>query len=174
MRFTVQLAWLTVLLGIGALVALPHAAPLADAQMFIVRGGSMEPAIPLGAAIFVRQIDPATIQPGDVITFTAESGTVVTHRVIEVTGTNGLAFHTKGDASESADPRVTNVDNLIGRVELQIPHVGWLQAFMGTTSGAIATVSLLGGLLLAVWFIDELVVFRDASRQRRVVPEPAP
>ena len=38
-------------------------------QTYAVLSGSMEPAYPTGALLYVRKVDPADIQPGQVITF---------------------------------------------------------------------------------------------------------
>ena len=53
-------------------------------QTYAVLSGSMEPAYPTGALLYVRKVDPADIQPGQVITFLLDEHTVATHRVVEV------------------------------------------------------------------------------------------
>ena len=66
---------------------------------YVVYSGSMEPKIPTGAVVFIKEgaYSPET---GDIITFHNED-TVVTHRVVKKEeGT----FITKGDANKNADP----------------------------------------------------------------------
>lgn len=50
-----------------------------------VMSGSMKPAFPVGALIFVQETDPADIQVGDPITYTInDEGDYSTHRVIAI------------------------------------------------------------------------------------------
>ena len=57
---------------------------LAGIRTFTVLSGSMEPTYHVGSLIYVKKVDPTTIQPGQVITFLLDENTVATHRVVEV------------------------------------------------------------------------------------------
>src|SRR5512133_106197 len=80
----------------------------ASYQTYVVRGGSMAPAIPQGSLVFVQPVPARDLKVGDVITFRRpeEPRQVVTHRIVSVRpldagglgGTNGLALRTRGDA----------------------------------------------------------------------------
>jgi signal peptidase len=161
-------------LSLLVVLVLPHLLGLVQGQAFVVRGSSMEPAVPLGSVAIVRPGDTATVAVGDVVTFHAPNGTVVTHRVVGVETTDGLSFSTKGDASPAADPTSSAASAIVGRVEYVVPILGFILAALGTTQGMVATLGLLGGLLLAIWFIDELIAsVRGPARDRRAVAEPA-
>jgi signal peptidase I len=167
--------WLGLMAGLAGLIALPHAAPYLDREVFIVRGGSMAPSIPLGSLIVVRHVSPASVVDGDVITFRAETGTVVTHRVVDSVGGDPATFQTKGDASLDSDPRPVPAAALIGAVEMYVPYAGYLLAMLPSSVGTIGVIGVLGGLLLAIWFIDELLATRPGARvmHRGAVTEPA-
>ncbi|MEG2137218.1 MAG: signal peptidase I [Oscillospiraceae bacterium] len=123
--------------------------------------GSMEPAIPRGSMLVVKQVEPATIQPGDVITFYTTIGTVDgminTHRVEEVLLENGnYSFRTRGDANPIADPVPVPADQILGRVSL-VSH------FVGTVIGVLRqklvffVAVLIPLLLILVTYILRLV-----------------
>ena len=173
-RIGVRVVWLAALVGVIALAVLPHLLPPLGRDMYVVRGGSMQPAIPLGAVIIVRHVEPTEVAPGDVVTFRAPNGTIVTHRVVGVSSADELAFQTRGDASASTDPVLVPASALVGQVEIYIPQLGMVIGVLASTLGAVATLGLLGGLLLAVMFMDELLVIaRRTSQRRAVLTEPA-
>jgi signal peptidase len=127
-----------------------HLAPLAGRQLFIIGGGSMEPAIPLGSLVVVTPADASTIMAGDVITIRADNGVVVTHRVSRVVDLpEGRFFEMKGDANQSADGSLVPARAVVGTANQHLPYVGYAQAVLSTIPGVIATFSILGSLLLA-------------------------
>lgn len=171
-RAAVRLTWLAATVFVLALAVIPHLLPVLGREMYVVRGGSMEPAIPLGSVIVITHVDPQQIAVGDVVTFRAPNSTVVTHRVVGLPQSDYLNFETKGDASAATDPIVVPAWALIGRVELFAPSIGTIMTVLSSTIGAVATLGLLGGLLLAVKFMDEvLVTVRGPARRRTVLTE---
>jgi len=168
-RSATRLAWIVGTAALIALVAIPHLLPVLGRQMYVVSGGSMEPAIPLGSVVFVHQIDPSGVRPGQIITFRLPSGTVVTHRVIarsEIAG--ATSFETKGDANATADTTPVTSAEIVGDVEMSLPSIGSLIVNLSSTAGELMLLFFLGGLLLASWFFDELLV----TLQRRD-PQPS-
>ncbi len=71
---------------------------LAGFYLFQVSSGSMEPTLPTGSLILARKPrDPNQLVPGDIVTFRS-SGSLVTHRIIEVLEDDeGVSYRTKGD-----------------------------------------------------------------------------
>ena len=53
-------------------------------QVFVVLSGSMEPTYRTGSLIYVKKVDPYTIQEGQPITFMMNETTVATHRVVGI------------------------------------------------------------------------------------------
>ena len=106
-RRCVLAIWLCLLALVVAAAVIAHAAPLWGYRLMILRGPSMGPAVPIGALAFEERVRVSAIQPGDVVTFTLPSGSVVTHRVLRVATADGeLQVETKGDANTAADPGV--------------------------------------------------------------------
>lgn len=83
--------------------------------------GSMEPAIPVHSFIVTEEVDPSSLQVGDIITFRATEssmeGALNTHRITSVYEENGqLMFRTKGDANAVEDAAPVAAVNVVGRV----------------------------------------------------------
>jgi signal peptidase I len=109
-------------------------------KVFTVQSGSMEPHVKLGSLIFVKRAD--NYQVRDVITFKVPGNkNTVTHRIEEIKTTeSGLSFVTKGDANEEADTEETNQSNVVGKVFLMIPYVGYPIGYAKTQLGFILLV----------------------------------
>lgn len=131
-----------------ALLPVP-AARLFGYAIYEVVSGSMEPAIPVGSAVFVRSAPPGQLAAGDVIAFHSH-GTVVTHRVTENDAAESRLV-TKGDANAQPDPEAVAYRDVIGRVEAQVPVLGWLLGACTGASGRVYLLCLAGaGALLSL------------------------
>jgi signal peptidase I len=131
-----------VLLATLALAALVIAAPLTGHQPFILRGGSMSPAIPRGAIAIIAKDRLDTVQPGDVVTFQVPNSAVITHRVVAVSQVSGVTWlETKGDANDTPDPDLIPATWVIGRVVLSVPLAGYLLALPSSPLGIVALAS---------------------------------
>ncbi len=126
---------------------------LAGYSGYVVVSGSMEPEIPVGSLVFSHEIDPATLQLGDVIVFIdpARSATPITHRVIINDALSGTII-TKGDANEVEDANPALYDNVLGKVVIHIPRVGFAAAKLTSALGKI----IAGLLLLEAWLLIEI------------------
>jgi signal peptidase len=165
-QLAVRLVWLAGTAVLMALVILPAVLPALGHQMFIVRGASMEPAIPLGSVVLVHAVDPHNVQVGQVVTYRSAAGTVVTHRVTAITDDADLTFTTKGDASAAADPSPIPAAELVGDVESSVPMVGYLITAITSPLGLALAVGILGTLLLVAWSMDQLVRLMGARPAR--------
>jgi signal peptidase I len=163
----IRLAWLAGVVGLLIIVCLPHLLPLVGGQMYVVRGGSMQPTIPLGAVVITESIDPTQIIPGDVITFRVPSGSIVTHRVVGINDVAERSFFTRGDANAATDPALVMGSSIIGRVTLSVPTAGTVLVAMASTFGTLAVLGILCSLLLAGWFLDELAATLSPVPPRR-------
>jgi signal peptidase I len=173
-RLGTRLTWLAAACGVISLSLMPHVLSAFGREMFVVRGASMQPAVPLGSVILVRPVDPETIVAGDIITFRAPNGALVSHRVIGRADGTSLTFQTKGDGSSAADPIIVPATSVEGVVESYVPQLGYVVTALGTTAGTLATLGLLVGLLLTSWFTDELAATMTRSTHRRMAAaEPA-
>lgn len=84
---------------------------------FIISTGSMEPSIPVGSVIFVREVAADKIAVNDIITYLSENmQDIVTHRVMAISEGDGrYVFTTRGDANNTDDSPLA-FDRVIGRV----------------------------------------------------------
>jgi signal peptidase I len=148
-----------ILVGV-ILVCLPMVAPrLMGYQIYDIVSGSMEPAIPVGSAVLVETVEPASVQEGDIIAFWS-GGSVITHRVVENHTIEG-EFVTKGDANEGEDLTNTAYANLVGKVTYHVPMLG---DFMSLLSSALGKIYLLALALCGVMF--HILAGRMRSRRR--------
>lgn len=152
---TVKVA-LVVILVPFVLVAVPQV--VGASNSYIVLSNSMAdhpaPVLRAGDVIFVYDTPTTSIEEGDVITFQTGEGHVTTHRVVGIQTQDGeIAFRTRGDANEEADPRPVDPELVVGTVEFSVPWVGRVVAFAGTRNGLIALVIVPSALLI----LSELV-----------------
>ena len=160
----IEIALFVVLIGLFLLARL---APLTGRELFIVGGGSMEPAIPIGSLAVATRTDAMTVAVGDVVTIRADSGVIVTHRVSRVVDLSERRFfEMKGDANQSPDGALVPARELVGAVGQYVPYAGYAQVFLSTLPGMIAAFSVLGVLLL-LYVLLEMVEPR-ARRQAAV------
>lgn len=123
---------------------------------FTVLSGSMEPAYHVGSLIYVKEVDPETVNAGDPITFVLNADLVVaTHRVVRVDKENSH-FYTKGDANAGEDAAPVHFKNLIGKPVFTIPYLGYLANFLETKQGRIIAVTAIAALLVLVFLPDML------------------
>ena len=134
------------------LFAVPQA--IGADHSFVILSGSMEPALSPGDVVFVS--DSASVQVGDVITFDGGDTVPITHRII---GVEDGQYITKGDANENADGAPVPPANVLGRVVLTIPVVGYVILWANTPVGQILLVVVplvaLGVSSLYRWSTDD-------------------
>ena len=134
---------------------------IAGIDSYVVISGSMEPAIPVGSLVYSKEVDPATLIPGEVIVFYSSSGTggssqtgnsrntiPVTHRVIENRQQEGEIV-TKGDANAHEDLFPVTYNNVLGRVVFHIRSLGYVASLLSGTAGKIGAILVIAaGYLL--------------------------
>lgn len=125
-----------VTLGAVAAATLPT---LFGYHAYIVYGGSMEPALPLGSVAVARPVTADRVRTGDIIAFEgSHTSSPVLHRVVEIRDDHGeRLFVTKGDANAFADARPVRLDGTGDRVVYHVPLVGFLIHFGRTTGGLL-------------------------------------
>lgn len=129
-----------ILLGVIA-AFLPLTVPrLLGYELYEVISGSMEPEIPVGSALFVKEAEPETIAAGDIIAF-QKDGTVITHRVEENRYVEG-EFITKGDANSQEDVEPIAYQSLVGKAEYHIPVLGVIMSLVAGNTGKLYAVLL--------------------------------
>ena len=156
LRRSLTVLWFGSLAIVVLLSLATNVGPKVGLEVYAVRGGSMAPTIPVGAAIVALRTDPEMIRVGDVVTVRADNGVVFTHRVVEVDDSEADTWlRTKGDANQSADGAPVPLDAVIGVVPGSIPVVGYLIAMLTTLAGTLSVVAYLIALLFAISFLEE-------------------
>ncbi len=137
-------------------VVLGRVVPLFGASTFVVAGGSMEPTIPLGAAVVVRPVAAGELAVGDVVSLrSGPQRAVFTHRIIRIAARDGQPWlETKGDANDAPDPSITPATAVLGREVLVIPYAGFLVALLSIPSGILFVIALGIVLLVGSWALD--------------------
>ena len=129
-------------------------------QIYTVLSGSMEPELKVGSIIYVEDIDPNTLNVGDIITYKLSSNTLSTHRITEILvdeeNPEILHFKTKGDANKDEDALTVEIEDIKGRVVFDIPYLGYLVSYIQAPPGNYVAIAV-GGLLIAyVFFVDAI------------------
>jgi signal peptidase I len=156
-----------VLLG----VALGKLVPLTGRETIVIGGQSMEPAVPLGAAVVIHRVDPGALAPGDIVSLKAgPQNTLYTHRIVAVIDrSDGRWVQTKGDANTEQDPTPVPVSAIVGRAELVIPLAGYLILLMTIPAGVLFLVGLAASFLAGAWLLESLELEAE-RRPGRPIP----
>ena len=146
-------AWalgLVLLAGTAATLGVAVYPSVTGGQALAVLSGSMTPDLPVGGMVFTRQVDPATVDVGDVITFQhpTDADALVTHRVVAVdTSAGEPVFTTQGDANDDPDAAPVPASAVRGELALVVPGIGRLTALLHSPKGVGVLVVLVCGLL---------------------------
>lgn len=92
--------------------------------MVTITSGSMEPALYRGDIVIIRS--ERDYNAGDVAAF-RRSGEIYVHRIISK---NGESFNTKGDNSPIPDLWSIDKKDVLGRVVLTLPKVGYVNLWL--------------------------------------------
>lgn len=139
---------------------------------YAVLSGSMEPELPVGSMVFVRQVEPTDIAVGDNATFYRSDGAVVTHQVYEIDpvaqtiGTQGIA-NKNADGIIMHDAEYTPFSRVIGIVSFCVPYLGFVNAYCTTMPGLLVVVAVLALLVVASIVLDRVVPDEPAGKHVR-------
>ena len=112
-----------------------------------VISGSMEPDIPVGSVVIVRNVMQETLKKGDVITYQIGEGTMVTHRIDHI-NKDKEEIITKGDANDTADANPVKYDSVVGKMAACIPLLGYISIYIKTPLGIAAVCGVVIVLIL--------------------------
>lgn len=116
---------------------------------YIIISESMVPQINVYDAVVTVRVDADDIKVDDIITFISKeietAGTPITHRVIGIVYEDDnkdkiIGFRTKGDHNNTADFALIAPNEVIGKVFLHIPMVGYVQTIMTKPIGWVLIV----------------------------------
>ena len=134
----------------------------------VVFSGSMEPQLRVGGVVVTRPVEAEDIKAGDTITFYSPLNEKLTsHRVIALEGGSQLHFWTKGDVNGHADPFIVPAENVVGKVCLHVPYLGYVTQFVKTPLGFLLTLCLPGLIIMVMEIRNIWRVFTEDEIERR-------
>lgn len=142
-------------------------------KFFIVRSDSMKATdFDAGDIVFVKNVDPATLQVGDIIAFTSQNtnnfGDTVTHKIREIT-TNAYgdpAFITYGTTTDTNDETPVTYPYVLGKYTGNIPNIGSFFQFLKTTPGYILCIFVPFLLLILYQGFQCIQLFRRYKKEQ--------
>lgn len=150
-----------------------YTAPMFNA--YVVLSGSMLPTIQVKDIVVTKKIPEEKLQIGDVITFispdTRFGGISITHRIIDKIYDENMGvytYKTQGDANNVADAVPVPNANILGKVILKIPKVGYIQDIISSKGGLIVFVLL---PCLAILSYDIFKVLKKLGQKSKLIKE---
>ena len=138
-------------------------------RMMVVLSDSMSATdFDAGDLIFVKkEIDPQTLEPGDIISFVSEDpenyGQIVTHKIKRtiLDEDRTLGFVTYGTTTGKEDPTVVTQSCILGKYVGKLTRVGTFFAYLKTVPGYVMFILLPFGLLIFSQGIKCVRDFKD-------------
>lgn len=130
-----------IVIGILLTVVVLIIPSLMGIHSYTIASPSMEPTIPTGSMVYVREASGQDVAEGDVIAFTRRGVTVV-HRAVSRDDEHSYLF-TRGDANNVNDPDPVRFDNVIGIVILHIPLLGYIGMAVSSLEGKAVVIGLI-------------------------------
>lgn len=150
-----------------------YSAPVFNA--YVVLSGSMLPEIKVKDIVVTKKIPEERLEIGDVITFispdTRFGGISVTHRIIDkyYDESQGIyTYRTQGDANNVADAVPVPNSNILGKVILKIPKLGYIQDILASKGGLIILVLI---PCLTILSYDIMKMFKKLGKQTKLIKE---
>lgn len=144
------LVWLLVLLAVSMMIFTVISVTtfnrndrsLFGFKMYIVNSDSMAATdFSAGSLILVKEVDPSTLQEGDIITFMSQDtdsfGETITHKIRKVTtdAEGNPGFITYGTTTGTDDETIVTYPYVLGQYQSNIPGLGIFFNFLKTTPG---------------------------------------
>ena len=123
-----------------------------------------------GSLVISKRVSPENLVIGDVVTFKSkdDSTTLVTHRIEQISKENGeLSFITKGDANDVIDLEPVKPENIIARVQYDIPYLGYMTEFIKTKQGMLLVVIIPAIALLLIEIFKLIGYASELDKQKK-------
>ena len=140
----------TLIIVMVLVFSVPAAIPrIMGFELYNIVSGSMEPTIPVGAAVYVQRVNPAELETGHIIAFEV-NGDVVVHRVTS-NDTTAQELHTKGDANDAEDMWGVPYNDCLGRVRVSVRMLGGILDFSTSSTGKFYILFILAaGIIFSI------------------------
>ncbi|MGN0114401.1 MAG: signal peptidase I [Acutalibacteraceae bacterium] len=143
-------------------------------KFFIVQSDSMSKTdFSAGDIVIVKEVDPATLTEGDIISYTSQNtdnfGETVTHKIRKLTkDANGNpGFITYGTTTDNDDETIVTYAYVLGKYTGHIPNVGMFFSFLKTTPGYICCIFIPFLLLILYQGINCIMLFKRYKKEQQ-------
>ena len=147
---------------------------------YIVLSDSMQDTFAVGDMSVSKEVDPQTLEVGDIITFTSIDPVnyeqVVTHKIREITTYEGEpAFVTYGTTTGVDDAYPVPFENVIGEYQFRLPKMGYFFQFLKTPAGYFTIILIPVLLLIALQAVKFIRLARQykAEQQAEIAAQKA-
>lgn len=152
-------------LAVIALLLIISVFPITGNIKFMtVLSGSMEPKIHTGSVVITKPVSDYKI--GDIITFGSYSKTQAptTHRINDIKVVGGREVYiTKGDTNNAPDQKEIQKRDIVGKVLLSVPFVGYIIDFAKKPMGFALIIIVPASLII----IDEIKKIFGEIKKRK-------
>lgn len=150
-----------------------YTAPVFNA--YVVLSGSMLPSIQIKDIVVTKKVAEEELEIGDIITFISPDprfgGISVTHRIIDKyydESSGSYSYRTQGDNNNVADSALVPNNNILGKVILKIPKLGYLQDILSSKGGLIIVVLI---PCLVILSYDIMKLLKKAGQKTKLIKE---
>lgn len=125
-------------------------------KIFVVSSNSMSPEFKTGSLLFVNTEVEGLVK-GDIITFSRPENTIsTTHRIVDIVEGDEKSFITRGDANNMDDPMPVYEEDIIGRVALSVPIIGYAFGFMKVKM-RLLLFGLIPSIIIIFFIVKEII-----------------
>lgn len=142
-------------------------------KAYIVNSDSMAATdFDAGDLIFVKEVDPSTLQEGDIITYISQNsesfGEVITHKIRSLTtdAQGNPGFITYGTTTNTDDTTVVTYPYVMGKYTSHLDNVGSFFNFLKTPQGYIICIFVPFMLLILYQGINCIRLFRRYKKEQ--------
>lgn len=145
-------------------------------RAFIVLSDSMSTSnINAGDLILSKEVDPYTLQPGDIISYQSTNsenyGEVITHKIRSIvdaaeTGTGYPGFITYGTTTDTDDEGIVNFSQVLGKHSVTLHGVGTFFQFLKTVPGYIVCILVPFLILIILQGINSIKLFKKYKKEQ--------
>jgi len=151
----------TICVVLVILAAFPFTLPrIFGIEIYGILTGSMDPACPTGSLVYVKSVNPESLQEKDIVTF-QKGNLVITHRVVK-NDVQKEELITKGDANNANDIQPVAYEQIKGKVALTVPLLGYLALRLNSAAGISVCVIILA-LGLMLWVLGDMMSIKKKS-----------
>lgn len=142
-------------------------------KAYIVLSDSMSATdFDAGDIALVREVDPTTLQEGDIISYISQNsanyGETVTHKIRRLTtdAAGNPGFITYGTTTDVDDETVVTYPYVLGQYVTRLPKVGTFFTFLRTTPGYVCCILIPFVLLMLYQGLNCVKLFRQYKKEQ--------